>query len=266
VADVYQADQVTRAGRHREWPVDPGVLLAEQQRLAALQPPPWHQEGSVLEVAAAVVTFGRGGHGHGRAAEPAWASAVLLRGSQVVAAGVVEGVAHSPYVPALQAMREGPLLTAAVEILPRRPDVLLLAAAGRDHPRRAGLALHVGAVLAVPSIGVTDRPLLARGEGPGPDRGDTSPLLLDGEEVARWVRTAPAVRPLVAHAAWRTDAHVAPPSCCPQPRRRGRPWHSGKRAASLVRPGHGPEPSDRLCATRRPRRRLAGGRHTSTAT
>jgi deoxyribonuclease V len=69
--------------------------------------------------------------------------------------------------------------------------------------------LHVGAVLAVPSIGVTDRPLLARGEGPGPDRGDTSPLLLDGEEVARWVRTAPAVRPLVAHAAWRTDAHVA---------------------------------------------------------
>jgi deoxyribonuclease V len=209
VADVYQADQVTRAGRHREWPVDPGVLLAEQQRLAALQPPPWHQEGSVLEVAAAVVTFGRGGHGHGRAAEPAWASAVLLRGSQVVAAGVVEGVAHSPYVPALQAMREGPLLTAAVEILPRRPDVLLLAAAGRDHPRRAGLALHVGAVLAVPSIGVTDRPLLARGEGPGPDRGDTSPLLLDGEEVARWVRTAPAVRPLVAHAAWRTDAHVA---------------------------------------------------------
>lgn len=209
MADVYQADQVTRAGRHREWPVDPGVLLAEQQRLAALQPPPWHQEGSVLEVAAAVVTFGRGGHGHGRAAEPAWASAVLLRGSQVVAAGVVEGVAHSPYVPALQAMREGPLLTAAVEILPRRPDVLLLAAAGRDHPRRAGLALHVGAVLAVPSIGVTDRPLLARGEGPGPDRGDTSPLLLDGEEVARWVRTAPAVRPLVAHAAWRTDAHVA---------------------------------------------------------
>src|SRR2546425_8927620 len=41
----------------------------------------------------------------------------------------------------------------------RRPDVVLVAGAGKDHPRRAGLALHLGAVLDVPTVGVTDDPL-----------------------------------------------------------------------------------------------------------
>ncbi|TQN43133.1 endonuclease V [Blastococcus colisei] len=189
--------------------MDADAVLAEQQRLAALQPSAWYPERTPLEVAAAVVTYGCGGQGHSGADEPAWASAVLLRGSQLIAARVLEGVARAGYVPALLAVREGPLLAAAVESLGTRPDVLLLAAAGRDHPRRAGLALHLGAMLDVPSIGVTDRPLLARGAQPGAHRGDTSPLLLHGAEVARWVRTATGVRPLAAHAAWRTTATVA---------------------------------------------------------
>jgi deoxyribonuclease V len=198
-------------GSHGEWPVEADAVLAEQQRLAALRPPAWYPAGKApLEVAAAVVTTsGCGGQWHGRADEPAWASAVLLRGSQVIAARVLEGVDRAGYVPALLAVREGPLLAAAVESLGARPDVLLLAAAGRDHPRRAGLALHLGAMLDVPSIGVTDRPLLARGAQPGAHRGDTSSLLLHGAEVARWLRTATGVRPLVAHAAWRTTAAEA---------------------------------------------------------
>lgn len=52
-------------------------------------------------------------------------------------------------------------------------------------PRRAGLALRLGAVLDLPSVGVTDRPLLAAGAQPAPERRATSPLLLDGAEVAR---------------------------------------------------------------------------------
>jgi deoxyribonuclease V len=132
-----------------------------------------------------------------------------VRGTRVVAARVAEGPAAAPYVPALLVLREGPLLAAAVQQLGRAPDVLLLAATGRDHPRRAGLALHLGAVLGLPTVGVTDVPLLARGPGPGPRPGDTAPLLLDGEEVARWVRTAAGVRPVVASAAWRTTAATA---------------------------------------------------------
>jgi deoxyribonuclease V len=82
--------------------------------------------------------------------------------------------------------------------------VLLVDATGRDHPRRAGLALHLGAVLDLPTVGVTHRPLRAVGSEPGPERGDSAPLELEGEEVARWVRTRPRIRPVVAHAAWRT--------------------------------------------------------------
>jgi deoxyribonuclease V len=64
-------------------------------------------------------------------------------------------------------------------------------------------------VLDLPTVGVTHRPLLAVGPEPGPRRGDSSPLELDGEEVARWVRTREGTRPVVVHAAWRTTPAIA---------------------------------------------------------
>ncbi len=87
--------------------------------------------------------------------------------------------------------------------------MLLVNATGRDHPRRAGLALHLGAVLDLPTIGVTHRPLLAVGEWPEPIRAAHSPLQLDGREVGRWLRTRAGARPLAVHAAWRTDPETA---------------------------------------------------------
>jgi hypothetical protein len=55
------------------------------------------------------------------------------------------------------------------------PDILLVNATGRDHPRRAGLALHVGAVLELITVGVTDHPLVATAQEPGPEEGATAP-------------------------------------------------------------------------------------------
>ena len=101
------------------------------------------------------------------------------------------------------------MLAAALGPLVPDADVLMVDATGRDHPRRAGLALHLGERLGLPSIGVTHRPLVARGDEPDDADGATSPLTLDQEQVARWVRTVAGVRPVVAHAAWRTDAQVA---------------------------------------------------------
>jgi deoxyribonuclease V len=102
-------------------------------------------------------------------------------------------------------------------------------------------------VLGLPTVGVTDVPLLARGPGPGPRRGDTAPLLLDGEEVARWVRTAAGVRPVVASAAWRTTAATAADVVLaastgvrtPQPLREARRLARDARAGALRR-GAGP--------------------------
>lgn len=201
------------AGAHDDlgrWPTDAASLIATQHRLAALTPPPWRPDPDTeLVIAGCFVAFARGEAGPGHPGDHAHVGAAVTCGDRVVAEVVVEGVAGASYEPGLLALREGPMLAAAVEALGVRPDVLLVDATGRDHPRRAGLALHLGAVLDLPSVGVTHRTLHAQGTEPGPCAADTSPLVLDGVEVARWVRTREGVRPVVAHAAWRTDVDVA---------------------------------------------------------
>jgi deoxyribonuclease V len=107
------------------------------------------------------------------------------------------------------ALREGPMLERAVRTLSSSPDILLVNATGRDHPRRAGLALHLGAILDLPTIGVTDRPLLATGPVPAIDRWSTTELMIQGEVVAARMRTRLGARPLVIHPAWRTDLAIA---------------------------------------------------------
>jgi deoxyribonuclease V len=132
-----------------------------------------------------------------------------MGGRRVVAEAIVTGAAGGPYAPGMLAMREGPLLEAAVRGLALVPDVLLVDATGRDHPRRAGLALQLGAELGLATVGVTHRPLLADGDWPANTRGATAGLLLEGERVAAWLRSRPGTRPLVVHAGWRTDVDVA---------------------------------------------------------
>jgi deoxyribonuclease V len=129
--------------------------------------------------------------------------------NDVAAQTVVAGTVASAYQSGLLALREGALLETAVRSLPWLPEVLLVDATGRDHPRRAGLALHLGAVLGVPTVGVTRRPLLARGLPPAGDRGATAPLYLEREIVAYGVRTRRTAQPLVAHAGWRTTPETA---------------------------------------------------------
>ncbi len=88
-------------------------------------------------------------------------------------------------------------------------DVLLLDATGRDHPRRAGFALHLGATLDLPTVGVTHRPLLATGDWPSDEPGATSPLTIGGQQVAAWIRSRQGTRPLVVHPGWRVGVDAA---------------------------------------------------------
>jgi deoxyribonuclease V len=122
---------------------------------------------------------------------------------------VAQGRFDAPYTAGLLALREGRLLAEALGRLDALPDVVIVNASGRDHPRRAGLALHLGAACGVPTIGVTDRPLLADGPQPGPEPGATAELRLDDDLVAYRVRTVAGVRPVVVHAGWRVDAQTA---------------------------------------------------------
>lgn len=199
------------------WPAGAGALVAEQVRLAVraavveqaeetwTPSADWPQ----LLVGGCWVSFPRGLTGRGDAGDPAWAAAVVQRGGSVVAQHEIVGEAGGPYEPGLLALRLGPLLSAVVEGLDPRPEVLLLDASGHDHPRRAGLAVHLGAVLDLPTVGVTHRPLLAEGPWPADERGATSALRIDEEVVASWVRTRAGTRPLVVHPGWRVGLDVA---------------------------------------------------------
>lgn len=102
----------------------------------------------------------------------------------IVSSAAVQGQAGYPYEPGLLALREGPLLEAAVRALPVMPDVLLVNATGRDHPLRAGLALHLGAVLELPTVGVTHRPVLA---GASRRRTRWAPEAVDDRRRAGWL-------------------------------------------------------------------------------
>ncbi len=122
---------------------------------------------------------------------------------------VVTGYVGAAFQPGLLALREGRLLEAAVRALPQVPDLLLINATGRDHPWGAGLALHLGAILRLPTVGVTHRPLLAGGEWPPDEPGARSPMVLGEETVGCWLRTRQRARPLAVHPGWRTDLDTA---------------------------------------------------------
>jgi deoxyribonuclease V len=190
------------------WPSSADELVRVQEVLARATPPLWGPAGE-MAIAGCFICFARGKSGAGQAGDPGWAGAALLRRRRVVARAVVEGKAGAPYEPGLLALREGSLLEAAVRALDEEPAVLLVNATGRDHPRRAGLALHLGAVLGLPTAGVTHRLLIAEGEWPPDERGATRPFYVNGELAGHWLRTRRGTRPLAVHAAWRTDPEAA---------------------------------------------------------
>jgi deoxyribonuclease V len=174
-----------------------------QETLAAAAWTPWRPLGR-FRVGACYACFSQAEPGLGQADDTGWAAAAL--GEEVA---VTSAVSTEGYEAGMLALREGPLLEAATRGLTELPDVLLVDATGRDHPRRAGLALQLGAVLGVPTVGLTDRPLLAHGEMPDDERGAASPLEIEGERVGYLLRTRRGARPICVHAAWRTMPEAA---------------------------------------------------------
>ncbi|MEE8368245.1 MAG: endonuclease V [Thermoanaerobaculia bacterium] len=194
-----------------DWPSTAAELIELQIELANSVPPPWQLSQDEISVGGCFVCFPRGeaDSGPGERGDPGWAGAALIGMNGVISMAMVTGAAGAPYEAGLLALREGPLLEHALRSLSRLPEILLVNATGRDHPRSAGLALHLGAILEVPTVGVTHRPLVASGEWPEFVRGATEPLLLGGRLVGYLLCTRRGCRPLAVHAAWRTDPETA---------------------------------------------------------
>jgi deoxyribonuclease V len=113
-----------------------------------------------------------------------------------VAERTVAGRAAFPYVPGLLAFREVPWLLAALRDLDARPDVLVCDGYGIAHPRRFGLACHLGVLTGLPSIGVAKTPYVGEHTEPAAGRGAHTELLDGGETVGRVLRTQDGVRPV----------------------------------------------------------------------
>ncbi|MBD0716096.1 endonuclease V [Streptomyces sp. CBMA370] len=126
------------------------------------------------------------------------AAAVVLdaRTLEVVEEATAVGRVSFPYVPGLLAFREIPTVLAALDRLTADPGLLVCDGYGIAHPRRFGLASHLGVLTGHPSLGVAKNPFTFSYEQPGPERGDSAPLLADGEEVGRALRTRTGVKPV----------------------------------------------------------------------
>jgi len=101
-----------------------------------------------------------------------------------------------PYVPGLLSFREGPILLAALARLNAEPDLLLIDGHGRAHPRRFGIACHLGVILDRPTIGCAKSLLVGEHREPGARAGATAPLFLEGERVGVVLRTRQGVKPI----------------------------------------------------------------------
>lgn len=128
---------------------------------------------------------------HAAVAPIAWPGAAALPGASV------STIPPFPYVPGYLGFREAPAIVTALQALERRPDLLIVDGHGRPHPRRCGIAVQVGVLFDIPSIGCAKSILCGTIEGDlGPDVGDRAALVDRGELVGYALRTRPKTAPV----------------------------------------------------------------------
>jgi deoxyribonuclease V len=101
-----------------------------------------------------------------------------------------------PYVPGLLSFRETPALIEAWERVSVRPDVVVLDGQGLAHPRRFGIACHVGLLFDLPAVGFAKTLFVGKYEEPAASAGSTSPLVDRGETIGAVVRTKDRTNPI----------------------------------------------------------------------
>lgn len=179
--------------RRPAWPRTEAEALAEQQRLRPLVdragPGPAVEDGGTVAGVDVAYDDSR---------DLVAAAAVVLDVAtlQVVDRATAVGRIAFPYVPGLLAFRELPAVLDALALLRTQPDLIVCDGYGVAHPRRLGLASHLGLLTGIPSFGVAKTPFTFTHQPPGPRRGDRAPLLDNGEEVGSALRTREGVRPV----------------------------------------------------------------------
>jgi deoxyribonuclease V len=172
------------------WDLTPGEAIEVQKRLRNLvRIEPLARE--VHTIAGADISFNK-------FSEIVYAGIVVLSlpDLQIIESAGVRSVTKFPYVPGLLSFRETPSVLEAWEKLKTKPDVLMLDGQGIAHPRRFGIACHVGLLLDLPTIGCAKSILVGKHGELGLEAGSRSPLIDRGEQVGVALRTKDKVSPV----------------------------------------------------------------------
>lgn len=205
---------------HR-WSMTPRQAIRLQQRLAArVRITPLRRAPRL--VVGADVAFGTDG-------QICLAGVVVydLRTHEVVEEQLAWRPVKFPYVAGLLSFREAPAVLAAVRKLRTTPDVFMFDAQGLAHPRRMGLASHVGLLMNCPTIGCAKSRLCGEHKTPAAKAGSTAPLIDHGETIGAVLRTRDDINPVyvsIGHRVTLDDAVAVVLSCVtryrlPQPTR-----------------------------------------------
>ena len=138
---------------------------------------------------------------------------------ETVEQAVWQGAVLFPYVPGLLSFREMPAILPALERLRTMPDVFMTDSQGLAHPRRFGLACHLGVLLDAPAFGVAKTRLCGRYDEPGRQKGSTAPLVEGPDVIGAVVRTRTGVKPVyvsIGHRITLEDAVRLTLACAPR--------------------------------------------------
>lgn len=192
-----------RIRREHAWDVSPKEAMALQERMRRYVIDEDRLRG-VTRVAGVDVGF-EDGNRVTRAAV-----AVLdARTLELVDSAVFRSPTRFPYVPGLLSFRETPAVLEALQALRSAPHLILCDAQGYAHPRRFGLACHLGVLTGVPTIGVAKSRLIGEHAEVPRARGSSRPLLHEGERIGIVLRTRAGVKPLYVSIGHRVSLETA---------------------------------------------------------
>ncbi len=185
------------------WDVSPREAIAIQRKLSRLITRS-DRLGPVRRVAGIDIGYERGG-------KIARAAAAVLEypSLRLCEQAIICQPVRFPYIPGLLSFREAPAALAALQALKEPPDLLLCDGQGYAHPRRFGLACHLGLLADIPAIGVGKTRLCGRHDAMDGARGDWTPLRDRGQTIGAVLCTRPGFRPIYVSSGHRISLGTA---------------------------------------------------------
>jgi len=185
------------------WSLTPRQAIALQQQMAGLVSPNLTRH-RIQFIAGLDAAFSKDD-------QLCFATAVLwdMRGQRVIEQHTTTRRLAFPYVPGLLSFREVPSLLAALRKLKCRPDLLMCDGQGLAHPRRFGLACHLGVICGLPSLGCAKSRLIGTHTGLPRPRGSRAALLDKGEVIGTVLRTQTGIKPVYVSIGHKIDLRTA---------------------------------------------------------